>query len=70
MSWLTALGAFAKLVSAWLTGRQREADREAGRNEQRVADAEKVNATKDKMLQSAVRDSSKPVRDSLLDNSF
>lgn len=70
IGWLKALGGLFSLITAFLTGRQREKDREAGRNEQRAADAEKVNKVKDAELQAAVNNSGKPVRDSLLDNTF
>ena len=70
IGWLKVLGGLFSLISAFLSGRQREKDREAGRNEQRVADAEKVNKTKDKMLDAAVNNANKPVADSLRDGTF
>jgi len=43
-----------KMVSSFLNAKQRNEDREAGRNEQRVKDLEAQNRAKDAMLGAAV----------------
>lgn len=68
MNWLTAListgGKLFGLISSFLNAKQRNADREAGRNEQRVKDLEAQAQVKDAMLDAAVNS---PTPDNVID---